>query len=264
MTETGFTSPQIVESEAAGAAAQAALQQLRDAPDELIGLGGITDEELVAYVGDPGECHPFGEWYPTLSPEEKQLAQMAALRTLTTREQFVLAGDTTDATFVMPDQTLALLALRRAQPTLTAQRQTSDGVSWYLLRKVGDDAYLRELTTPQGYRSYALSTACKGLRDELLRWMYLPEGATAADVDTTVSTSELAGGSDVSFLEGCDSVTTLVRVGEGFEDGGDVRLIHVRSGQGFVGRPLSQDSMTYAGADEDAVAALWDEWQAMA
>ena len=144
----------------------------------LVGGEHATDEELVAYVGDPTRCHPFGNWYPGLSPEQMQLAQIAALRTLTTREQFIMAADGPDAgDFVMPDQTLALLRLRDADPTFTAQRQTSDGVSWLIVRPVDDGCFLRELTTPQGYRAYALTDGGKQARADFIRFMYVPDDA---------------------------------------------------------------------------------------
>lgn len=259
-----LSSPGIVDTPAARDAAGAALARLADEPDVLHGLGGITDEELVAYVGDPQQCHPFGSWYPTLQDEAKQVAQLAALRTLTTREQFALVGAGDEASYSMPQQTLALLQLRQGEPTLTAQRQTSDGTSWYLLRPLGEQGCLREVTTPQGYRSYALSTLCDGLREELLTWMHVGPDALPAEVDVTETTGQIEGEGDLGFLDRCDAVTTLIRVGPRYEDGGDVRLVHAKQGTVFVGEPVDQGTMRYRGEQRVALGRLWDEWAGLA
>ena len=261
MSEQSFTTPGIVDSDAAAEAARKAVEAFRQEPEQLLGLGSVTDEELVAYVGDPTRCHPFGNWYPGLSPEQMQLAQMAALRTLTTREQFIMAADGPDSgDFVMPDQTLALLRLRDADPTFTAQRQTSDGVSWLIVRPVDDGCFLRELTTPQGYRAYALTDGGKQARADFIRFMYVPDDARPADVDRAVGTAQLEAGEGVPFLEGCDAVTTVVRVGDEFTDGGDIRVVHLKDGEVFVGLP-DGDTIRYTGASVDQLREIWDEWR---
>ena len=61
--------------------------------------------------------------------------------------------------------------------------------------------------------------------------------ARPADVDRAVGTAQLEAGEGVPFLEGCDAVTTVVRVGDEFTDGGDIRVVHLKDGEVFVGRP---------------------------
>lgn len=253
-----FTTPGIVGSDEAAAAAVRVLTAFEQQEGHAQ-LVGMTDEELVAYVGDPQQCQPFGEWYPTLTDEQKQFAQTVALRVLTTRDQFALVGTEAEAGYVLPDTTSAVLHLRRTEPALTAHRQTSDGPAWWLLRHVRDGSWLRELTTPQGYRTFALCRLDDSLRDEFHTWMHVPQDAVAADVDTTVDAAALSSGQGLDFLEGNTSVTTVAEAAPGDASDGRVRVVHVLDGATFTGVP-AQDSITYAGTGRAELLAAWDAW----
>ena len=90
--------------------------------------------------------------------------------------------------------------------------------------------------------------------------MYVPDDARPADVDRAVGTAQLEAGEGVPFLEGCDAVTTVVRVGDEFTDGGDIRVVHLKDGEVFVGRP-DGDTIRYTGASVDQLREIWDEWR---
>ena len=248
--------PGIIDSPAAEQAAAQALAALGG--DARLTLGALPDEAMVALVGDAQLAGPLGEWYRGLSPEDKQLAQSAALRTLTTFDAFALVAEREDGDneYEVAESLLAALHLRRVDASLVAQRMTEDGQSWLSYRPAGDGVLLREVVSPQGYHAFVLTRSDADEMAEFLRFLGVSETSASSGEPRSVGESDLASGERLDFLAGITHVTTLARqLGEA----GDLKVVHASPSELYVAEP-GADSVTYTPVAQSAVIDLWTQW----
>lgn len=248
--------PGIVDSEAAQGAARQAISTAREGGR--LALGALPDEAMVAIVGDAERAGPLGEWYKGLGPEEKQLAQSAALRTMTTFDTFAVVAEHDDGNheYEVAEAVLAALHLRRIDASLVAQRITEDGQSWLSYRPVGEGLVLRELVSPQGYHAFVLAAPDGDELTEFLRFVGVTDASSSGGSERVVTEEDLEGGERLDFLRGITHVTTLARqIGEG----GDVRVVHASTSELFVAAP-SGETVSYRPAQPETVSDLWREW----
>ncbi len=261
---TELRTPGIIGTPASADAAAQALQTFREG-DERVSLGALTDEAMVALVGDPEQAGPFGPWYRGLDPEEIQLAQMAALRTLTTVDLFAVTGESDDGSteYVVAPALLAALELRGAEACLIGHRMTAEGPGYWIYRPV-DGGLLREIVTHQGYHAFLLTRPDDEERDDLLRWLGAEETAAPDGGAVTVADGDLDDVEKMSFLEGTTRVTTLARQFPGTEGGestGRVDVVHAGPGKGYIATPAGAE-VRYRPAGPSEITELWDEWVA--
>lgn len=254
---TDLKTPGIVDGDAAAQAADAALSTFSGTTGRTP-LGALPDEAMVALVGDPQMAGPLGDWYRGLSAEDKQLAQSAALRTMTTFDAFAVVAEHEDGNheYVVNESLLAALRLRRTDAGLVAQRVTQEGVSWLSYREVAPGVLLRELVSPQGYHAFMLTRAEEDEHADIVRFLGVGETSRSTGEARTVGEEQLQDPDGMSFLEGITHVTTLARE---LPDRGDVCVVHAAPTALYVATP-GDGSVTYTPAAPDAVTALWQEW----
>lgn len=127
----------ILDSEDAAEALADVVEEHRKASGALA-LGALSDEELIACLASDDHVQPQGQWFSTLTRAERRAARIAALRSLTTREEVVVGSGDDGLEARMSRRLMALLRLRREPVLLSAQGMTRQGPSWYLLRKHDD------------------------------------------------------------------------------------------------------------------------------
>ena len=225
-------------------------------------IGTLTDEELVAYLGSEEAAGPMGIWYSSLVVEAKEFAQIATLRALTARGQFLqLADDSGQEAYQLAEPVLATLRLRDTEPRLSAQTARDDGPWWYILRPLQGGLWLREVVTPAGMHSFHIVRVAD--EEELfLTVIGVGASAPAAPVEADLAPEELESpGPRSSFLEGCTHSTSLMAITPG-EPRPDVLNIHVtQEGSVFVGRRIDE-RMSFRGAPGEVIADTWRSWVA--
>ncbi|WP_435199002.1 hypothetical protein [Janibacter sp. GS2] len=253
---TELKTPGIIDSAAAQQAAQQSVAVVGEQGP--LALGALPDEAMVALVGDAQQAGPLGEWYKGLDPAEKQLAQSAALRTMTAFDSFAVVAEHADGNheYEVAEALLAALHLRRVDASLVAQRMTEDGQSWLTYRPVADGVVLRELVSPQGYHAFLLTPPDAQEQAEFLRFLGVTDDSAASGEERVVTESDLEGGQRLDFLRGITHVTTLARQ---LDDGGDLTVVHASASELFVAAP-SGESVTYTPAGPQAVVDLWRGW----
>lgn len=243
-----------------------ALARLAKSEQGWVHLVTLTDEELVAYSDDPEEAGPLGEWYSSLTDDQQELAQTAALRTQTANDRFVLTreDEDSDARPLLPPEVLAVLRLRKVgQPVLTATRVLSDDIAWAVYR-VHEGVRLRELVTCHGYHEFTILSADVDEAETTLAWAGVsPDSGAAEGVDVTLEVSDLENPAKVPFLEDTTAVTTFIRLfPEGAGPEGDVVMTHVRQGGAtFVGRQEGA-KVRYVGSSGSELAEDFRSWWA--
>lgn len=253
---TDLRTPGIVDSPAARDAAAAALRTFGD--DPRLPLGALPDEAMVALVGDPQLAGPLGPWYRGLSPEDKQLAQSAALRTMTTFDAFSAGEEQADGEreYLVAEALLGSLHLRSVDATLVAQRMTQEGPAFLSYRPVATGALLRELVSPQGYHAFLLTRPDADEGADLRRWMGVGERSRSEGTPREVGEEQLAAEDGLDFLTGITHVTTLARQ---LPDRNDLLVVHASADDLYVATP-GEAAVTYRPGSPGDVDALWSEW----
>ncbi|HIZ99700.1 MAG TPA: hypothetical protein H9805_14130 [Candidatus Janibacter merdipullorum] len=144
----------VLDTDDAREAVEEALDERRRS-EGTVALGALSDEELFACLASVAHVQPQGQWFSTLTERERRTARIAALRSLTTREEVFVAGGADGLEASMSRRLMALLRLRREPVLLSAQGMTRQGPSWYLLRRV-DDLWMREVVSEHGFHSHDL------------------------------------------------------------------------------------------------------------
>lgn len=253
---TEVRTPGIVESEAAGEAARRVVEEM--AGESRLSLGALPDEAMVALVGDSELAGPLGHWYRGLDPEEKQLAQSAALRTMTTFDTFAVVEEVDDGQneYEVAPSLLAALHLRGTDASFVGQRITDGGMTWLSYRPAAPGLLLRELVSPQGYHAFLLTRPDEDELAEFLRWAGVEEGSSSSGEVRVVGEDELAGEQGLEFVQGATHVTTLARQLTG---GADLSVIHASASLLYIATP-GEGAVTYTPAEPAAVHEMWHEW----
>lgn len=258
----------LADSPTADEALRRVLEQLEASDEGFVHLVTLTDEELVAYSDDPQEATPFGQWYSELSPAEQELAQTAALRTQTANDRFVFTREEEggDVTPLVPPEVLAVLALKRraGDPVLTATRLMQDDVAWMVYRVI-DGLWLRELVTLHGYHTFALVAGDTDEAPTMLAWAGVsPEAVAAEGVDARVPVDRASDPDAVPFLDGCTAITTFVRLyPDGSQAQGDVFMTHVTPQDQVVAAAREPgDHLRYLGVSGADLAEDFRSWRA--
>lgn len=253
---TELKTPGIVDSGSARRAADNALATGAD--DGRLPLGALPDEAMVALVGEAEQAGPLGEWYRGLSTDDKQLAQSAALRTMTTFDSFAVVEEHPDGNheYEVAESLLAALHLRLVDAALVAQRVTEGGMSWLSYRAAGQGMLLREVVSPQGYHAFLLTRPDEAERAEFLRFLGVSEGSVSEGEPRLVREADLSEAAGLDFLTGITHVTTLAR-SLGAEN--DLTVVHASDSQLYLATP-GADAVTYRPEGQAALHRMWDEW----
>jgi hypothetical protein len=222
---------------------------LAEAATERIDIATFTDEELTALDGEDGEQVAPTPWLDTCPADHRELAASVALRGLIARGLVVRVeehqeGD--DRTVLsMPDEVLAVLAMRRSAASITIAEQRTSLGSWTRVLYRHADGLLEENVNAGGLHTFSLLPLPVAVAD-LARWCD-PHGA-AGDTDSSCQTVPLT---DVARGEGIPSplteslvVTVLVGVGPGIGDDGEPvqtrATVYAAPGKVHVADPASE------------------------
>lgn len=226
-----------------------------------------TDEELYAYADGQEEAGPFGLWFANLPEEQRQAASLGAMRTLAVRGELESQMNDEGAGAVeLPTQTVAALALRRLDTQLSLRVVGSVGETWYMLRFVCDDVFLREAITPQGFHMLSLIRLDEAEQGLFIDRLQLPETADSTDrpdVDVTVTEAQLEAAtldltSSLSFLEQTTIIGNLVRVPA--VDGAVTSMINVLEDGTLVIGEVAGGTVHYRGATVTDLRVDWEHW----
>lgn len=250
----------IVESDDAAEAVASVVAEHRET-GRALAVGALSDEELFAYLASEEQVQPQGQWFSTLSQAERRIARIAALRSLTTREEVVIGSADGDGDLEarMSLRLMALLRLRREPVLLSAQGMTRHGPSWYLLRK-HDDVWMREIVSEHGFHSHHLVQLDD--QEEVFFRLFTALGDTQHP--STVSLRQQA---DVPlslelrrFLEEQRHITQLAMVLPG-EEVPESYVICVDHREAMtIGIP-DGDDLRYSGDSADSVVERWRVWR---
>lgn len=249
----------------------------RTSGDDVLNLGMLTDEELFAYTRDLEEAAPFGLWFGRLEEVEQQAAALGAVRARAVRGEIgadlglaevpvEIAEDGT-GTVSLETPVVAGITLRRNAIQLSLRVMGAIGETWYLLRHVEDDIWLRETVTTQGFHLLTLVRLGAEERAVYMSRLQLPDGArerTAPAVSASFTEQELsdaAGTGGLNFLQDTyviGNLTTLSR-----ESGEPrARMINVLHDGSLVAGDVGGGRVTYRGTTVADLESDWDEWVA--
>lgn len=182
------------------AEAASALRAEHAAQDGPLGLGIVTDEELLVCLGSVGDAQPMGSWFPALGEDAQRLAKATAMRGLTSRQEIFITGvEDGELAARISGRLLGILRLRTEPVTMSAQGATRQGSAWYLLRPLGEGQWLRELVSEQGFHTFDIVRLDEEHEGSLQVFVQVPDTATASDVDLTQATGS-PDGDVVEFL----------------------------------------------------------------
>ncbi|MDQ1289221.1 MAG: hypothetical protein QG622_2787 [Actinomycetota bacterium] len=197
---------------------------LAEAATERVDIAAFTDEELAALDGDRAEHVAPTPWLDALPAEQHELAASIALRGLIARGLVVRLdehqeGDRT--VLSMPDEVLAVLAMRRTAASITiAGQQTSLGQRTRVLYRHAD-GLLEENVSTGGLHTFSLAPLPVAA-DGLAAWCD-PQHVAGDDGETsTIALADVARGEGIpSPLTASLVVTVLAGVGPEIDDDGD-------------------------------------------
>lgn len=226
-------------------------------------LGSLTDEELVVLMGGIEAVEPLGQWYPGLGEHPRRVARTTALRSLTSREEVLVAQTAEgDLNARMSRRLMALLRMRFAPVGLSAQAMTRQGPSWYTLRRC-EDLWLREVVTPQGLHAFDLVRVDDDEELFIRGFLGLFDRCTASSVK---GLSQPGGGAPapgevVAFLAKQRHVSQLALVHPDREHTEAVVVAVDEGGATTLGTTRG-DGLVYDGVDPEAVLDRLRSWHA--
>lgn len=224
--------------------------------DGALGLGVVTDEELLVCLGSVGDAQPMGAWFPALDERSQRLATSVALRSLISRQEVFVTGEDDELAGAMSGRLMGILRLRMEPVTLSAQGVTRGGSAWYLLRPLGDGQWLREIITEQGFHTFDLVRLDEGTEAGLQVFMQVQDTATPSAVDI-VQASGAPDGDVAVYLSKQRNLTQLALQypGEELARGLIVGVDHER--RLTLGRQ-HEGGLAHRGAEPTE---LWDEYR---
>lgn len=266
----------------ADAAVRTVLEDYRTSGDEVLNLGMVTDEELYAYSHDIAEVVPLGMWFTQLDEPARQAAALGAIRARAVRGQ--VGGDLglaevsgeldadDNASFALETPITAAITLRRKEVHLSLRVIGAVGETWYLLRPIEGDIWLREAVSPHGFHLLSLVRLGESERAAFVGRFQLPDGAEALeapDVSARYTEAELTAASErgeLRFLESVSIIGNLSRfpgAGEQSDDA-EVQMINVREDGRIVIGDVAAGAVSYRGATVADLETEWDAWAARA
>lgn len=241
---------------------------LADSETDPLNLGLLTDEEVYLYADDVAAEGPYGTWFAALPETQRQAAAVGAVRVLTSRGEIdsELSHDGA-ADIRLPTQLTAAVVLRRLEAQLSLRVIGALGETWYVLRHVRGELYLREGISPQGYHALSLVRLDDAERELFLERFQLPEGAESAepsDVDITLTETQLEAASieitqQLRFLDDTAYIGNLATTAA---DGTiETSMVHVLSDARIVVGDLGAGRVHYRGITPAALRERWDAWR---
>lgn len=274
MTQSAETTTDLADG---AEAVRLVVDDFRTSGDAVLNLGMLTDEELYAYTRDLEQAAPFGLWFSRLEEDQQQAAALGAVRARAVRG--VVGADLglvdvpleVDAdgsgTVSLETPVVAALTLRRLEIEFSMRVMGAVGETWYLLRPVGDDIWLREAVTTQGFHLLSLVRLDERERDVYLGRLQLPEGAADQEAPTVAASfteqelSDASGSGGLNFLRDTTLVGNLTRVSH--ETGEPVaRMINVLQDGRLIVGDVAGGRVSYRGVTVADVESDWDEWVA--
>lgn len=253
------------------------VDDFRTSGDHVLNLGMLTDEELYAYTRDLGDAAPFGLWFSRLDEDQQQAAALGAVRARAVRGEVgadlslvdvpLQIDEEGSGTVSLETPVVAALTLRRKEIEFSMRVIGAVGETWYLLRPVEDDIWLREAVTTQGFHLLSLVRLDEAERAIYVARLQLPDGArahTAPEVAASFTEQELSdasGTGGLNFLQDTLVIGNLTRVSR--ESGEpEVRMINVLHDGHLVTGDVLDGRITYRGASVADLEADWDAWVA--
>lgn len=163
---------------------------------EALNLGSYSDEEIAAWVFE-GQDRPVPlPWLDTLEPQERELAVAMGMRSLTVRGLVeALPLDDVQGTIqqTSPPEVWVLLGMRRHAPSMVvAERTTTLGTDWIVLYEQGQDRWLAEFITAQGFHEFVLAPT-QDTALALMAWSGVDPQTPVPDLDLRLSVDEVQG-----------------------------------------------------------------------
>lgn len=250
----------VIATDEAASAAQALVDE-HLATGEPRHVGSLTDEELVVCTGSVDGARPTGRWYDTLGETPRRIAETAALRSLTSREELLLIMRGEEVDVSISDRLTALLRLRASAPLMTAQAMTREGPTWYLLRRCGD-AWLREVVSASGLHTHDLVRLGDDEELFLRGFLLLLDHNVASDL---TALHQPGGGAPppgevVSFLATQRHVTQLALVHPP-DDAVEALVVCVDETGATTLGVTDGEGVTYRGAAPEAILDRWRTWR---
>lgn len=170
-------------------------QEMQDeSAEEALNLGSFSDEEIAALMFE-GEDRPVPTpWLDSLEEQERELAVAMGMRSLTVRGLVeALPLDDVSGTIrqTSPPEVWALLGMRRfAQAVVVAERKTTLGTDWIVLYGQGQDRWLAEFITAQGFHEFVLARSLDTAL-ALLSWSGVDPEAAVPDLDLLLTIDQV-------------------------------------------------------------------------
>lgn len=274
MTQSAETTTDLADG---AQAVRLVVDDFRTSGDAVLNLGMLTDEELYAYTRDLEQAAPFGLWFSRLEEDQQQAAALGAVRARAVRGEVGADLGLVDVplevdadgsgTVSLETPVVAALTLRRLEIEFSMRVMGAVGETWYLLRPVGDDIWLREAVTTQGFHLLSLVRLDERERDVYLGRLQLPEGAADQEAPTVAASfteqelSDASGSGGLNFLRDTTLVGNLTRVSR--ETGEPVaRMINVLQDGRLIAGDVAGGRVSYRGVTVADVESDWDEWVA--
>lgn len=255
------------------------VDDFRTSGDPVLNLGMLTDEELFAYTRDLEEAAPFGIWFSRLEENEQQAAALGAVRARAVRGEVgtdlglldvPLEVDEEGAgTVSLETPVVAALTLRRNEIQLSLRVIGAIGETWYLLRPVDGDIWLREAVTSHGFHLLTLVRLDETERSVYLGRLQLPEGAEdleAPKVKASFTEQELSDAASTTGLEFLQQTWLIGNLTRLDHESGEPqsRMINVLEDGHLVVGDVGGGRIGYRGVTVADLAADWDAWAARA
>lgn len=274
MTETTDTTIDLSDGQDA---VRTVVDDFASSGDPVLNLGMLTDEELFAYTRDLAEAAPFGLWFSRLDEGEQQAAALGAVRARAARGEVgadlglldvpLEADEEGSGRVALETPIVAALTLRRREIHFSLRVIGSVGETWYLLRPVEADVWLREAVTSHGFHLLSLVRLDEAERSVYLRRLQLPEDARDLDppqVSASFTEQELSDASGTGRLQFLDTTVVVGNLTFLAGDTGSTRsrMINVLGDGRLVIGDVSDGRVTYRGASVTDLEGDWDAWVA--
>lgn len=248
----------LLDSDSAEEALAVVLEEYRDT-DGGLALGTLSDEELFACLASEDHVQPQGQWFSTLTAAERRTARVAALRSLTTRDEVIVGSGDEGAEARMSRRLMAVLRLRRDPILLSAKAMTRQGPSWYLLRK-HDDVWVREVVSGHGFHSHGLVRLDD--QEETVFRLFCALGDTQhpSTVFVRHEGDTPAPPQMRRFLAGQRNVTQLAMMLPG-QDDPEAYVICVDEHEALTIGVPEGDDLVYSGGSASTIVDRWRAWR---